>query len=98
MAFIEDVIGDDERVWNVVALVTAGLAGIAVRNLLESSWERVKHDEPPENPAARSVGWSDALAWTVASGVAVGLGRLLAQRGAAAGWKKVRGRYPKGLD
>lgn len=98
MAFIEDVVGGEERAWSVVALLTAGVAGIAVRNLLESGWEKIKDDEPPENPAARSVGWPDALAWTVATGVAVGVGRLLAQRGAAAGWKKVRGRYPKGLD
>lgn len=97
MAFIEDMV-DDEKAWNIVALVSAGLAGIAVRNLLESGWETVKRDEPPQNPAARSVDWSEAVAWTVATGVAVGLGRLLAQRGAAAGWKKVRGRYPKGLD
>ena len=97
MAFIEDMV-DEERAWNIVALGSATLAAIAVRNLLESGWEMVKRDEPPENPAARSVDWSEALAWTIASGVAVGLGRLLAQRGAAAGWKKVRGRYPKGLD
>lgn len=97
MAFIEDMV-DDDKAWNIVALVSAGLAGIAVRNLLESGWEMVKRDEPPQNPAARSVDWSEAVAWTVATGVAVGLGRLLAQRGAAAGWKKVRGRYPKGLD
>lgn len=97
MAFIEDMF-DDEKAWNVVALVSAALAGIAVRNLLESGWEMVKHDEPPQNPAARSVGWSDALAWTVASGVMVAVGRLLAQRGAAAGWKKVKGHYPRGLE
>lgn len=97
MAFIEDMV-DDEKAWNIVALVSAGLAGIAVRNLLESGWEIVKREEPPQNPAARSVDWSEAVAWTVATGVTVGLGRLLAQRGAAAGWKKVRGHYPKGLD
>lgn len=97
MAIIEDMIGED-RAWHMVALVSAGLAGIAARNLLEAGWERVKHDEPPQNPAARSVTWGDAIAWTLASGVAMGVGRLLAQRGAAAGWKKVRGRYPRGLD
>lgn len=97
MAFIEDMI-DEDRAWNMVALVSAGLAGIAVRNLLESGWEKMKRDEPPQNPAARSVDWGEALSWTVATGVAVGVGRLLAQRGAAAGWKKVRGRYPRGLD
>ena len=97
MAFIEDIMEEDHA-WNLVAMVSATLAGIAVRNLLETGWEMVKHDEPPENPAARSVDWGDAIAWTVASGVAVGIGRMLAQRGAAAGWKKVKGHYPRGLD
>lgn len=97
MAFLEDFI-DDDKAWNVVALASATLAGIAVRNLLETTWEAFKGDEPPQNPAARSVDWGEALAWTVATGVAVGVGRLLAQRGAAAGWKSVRGHYPKGLD
>lgn len=97
MAHLEDML-DDETAWNLVALASAALAGIAVRNLLEGGWELVKHDEPPENPAARSVDWGEALAWTVASGVAVGVGRLLAKRGAAAGWKKVKGHYPTGLD
>lgn len=94
----QDMVGGEERAWNLVALAAAGLAGIAARNLLEAGWQRMKDDEPPQNPAARSVDWGDALAWTLASGVAMGVGRLLAQRGAAAGWKKVRGHYPKGLD
>lgn len=97
MAFIEDML-DEDQTWTLVAMVSAGVAGIAARNLLETSWEIVKRDEPPKNPAARSVDWGEALAWTLASGVAMGLARLLAQRGAAAGWKKVKGRYPRGLD
>lgn len=97
MAFIEDLMEEDHA-WNLFAMASAAVAGIAVRNLLEAGWEMVKDSEPPENPAARSVDWGDALAWTVASGVAVGVGRLLAQRGAAAGWRKVRGHYPRGLN
>ncbi|HUG39007.1 MAG TPA: DUF4235 domain-containing protein [Longimicrobiales bacterium] len=53
---------------------------------------------PPENPAARSVDWSEAIAWTVATGVVVGLMRPVAERSAATGWRKVKGRYPKGLE
>lgn len=97
MTFVRDALGE-ERTWHLVALVSAGLMGIAARKLLENSWQVVKRNEPPKNPAARSVDWSEALAWTAASGLAMGVGRLLAQRGAAAGWKKVHGRYPKGLD
>ncbi len=97
MAFLEDMI-DERTAWNALALASATVAGIAVRNLLESEWEKLRKDEPPQNPAASAVGWGDAVAWTVATGVAVGLGRLIAQRGAAEGWRKMRGSYPDELD
>lgn len=97
MAFLDDMIGE-EHMWNIVAMGSAALAAIAIRNLLETGWEVVKHDEPPKNPAARSVDWGDALAWSIATGVAMGVGRMLAQRGAAAGWNRMKGHYPKGLD
>ena len=89
---------DEHRAWNVVAVVTAGLAGLAVRQALQTGWELWKQEEPPTNPAARSVDWAEALTWSIAVGAAVGVGRMLAERGAAAGWQKVRGRYPKGLE
>jgi hypothetical protein len=81
-----------------VAMASGALAGMAVRQALTAGWEKVRDEEPPDNPAARRVGWGSALAWTVATSVAMGVGQLVAQRGAAAGWRKARGRYPKGLD
>lgn len=88
---------NEERTWNLVSLASAVLAGVVIRQVLDAGWQRIRHEDPPENPAARRVGWGSALAWTIASSVAVGLSRLAAERGAAAGWRKVRGRYPKGL-
>lgn len=89
---------DEERTWEVVAIGSAALAGIAARSLMQQGWKVFRGGEPPENPAARSVDWSEALAWTVGTGVVVGVMRMLAERGAASGWKKVRGAYPKGLE
>lgn len=88
----------EERAWDTIALASSVLAGIAVRQALQTGWKVMKRDEPPTNPAARSVDWSDALVWTLAVGAAVGVGRMLAERGAAAGWRKVRGTYPEGLE
>lgn len=89
---------DEDRKWQVVAVGSAALAGIGARSLMNGGWKVVRGSDPPENPAARSVDWSEAIAWTVATGVVVGLMRLLAERGAATGWKKMKGRYPKGLE
>lgn len=88
----------EKRVWSVVALASGALAGVVIRQALTAGWEMVQDEEPPENPAARRVDWGSALAWTVATSVAMGVGQLIAQRGAAAGWKKARGHYPEGLD
>lgn len=82
---------DEDQAWNVVVLGAAIGAGIVTRSLLKAGWRRATGDEPPKNPAASSVGWGEALAWTAATGVAVGVARLLARRGAAAGWEKVKG-------
>lgn len=97
MSLLGDAL-DEQRAWNVIAVASAALAGLAVRQALQTTWEKWKDEEPPTNPAARSVDWGEALVWSVAVGAAVGVGRMLAERGAAAGWQKVRGRYPKGLD
>jgi hypothetical protein len=97
MDLIESVVGEERR-WQLVAMATGALAGLAVRQALQKGWHMIRDESPPENPAARRVGWGQALAWTVATSVAMGVGQLVAERGAAAGWRKVRGRYPKGLD
>lgn len=89
---------DDEKAWQVLAVGSAALAGIAARSVMQQGWKTFRGDEPPENPAARSVDWSDAIAWSVGTAVVVGLMRVLAERGAASGWKKVRGHYPRGLE
>lgn len=88
----------EERGWDILAVGSAALAGIGARQLMQGGWKLVRGDEPPENPASRSVSWGEAVAWTVATGVVVGIMRLLAERGAASGWKRVKGHYPKGLE
>lgn len=81
-----------------LATVTAVLAGIVVRKLLITGWRKTRHSDPPANPAAAGTGWPDALAWTAATGVAVGVARLVAERGAAEGWRRMTGALPPGLE
>jgi len=86
--------GGKAKTWNLTTTAAALAAALGTRALLRSGWRRVTGDDPPNNPAASSVGWGDALAWTAATGVGVGVARLLAHRGAAAGWKKATGHKP----
>lgn len=89
---------DEEKAWQIVAVASAAMAGIAARNIMQHGWKVFRRDEPPENPAALSVSWTDAILWTAGTGAVVGLTRMLAERGAAAGWRELRGDYPPGLD
>ena len=89
----------DRRVlWKAVALGTGAAAGAATRAVLHAGWRRAKGAEPPANPASPSTSWPEALIWAAASGVAMAVTRLVAQRGAAEAWKASTGSYPAGLE
>lgn len=82
-------------VWKVVSLGSGALAAIVVRKLLATVWPGAH--TPPLNPADRRVGWREALAWGIASGVGAGVGRVVSKRTAAAAWQRSTGATPPGL-
>lgn len=84
----------DEHKWMIVSTVAAASAAFVVRNSLELGWKVVRGEDPPKNPASYDVKWGDAIAWTISVGVCMGLARLLAERGAATGWKHYKGKLP----
>jgi hypothetical protein len=84
-------------VYKVFGALAGVLAARAARSVLDKGWNRAKGVEPPRNPAAPGVGWNDAVAWAVASGIAAGLARLLATRGSARVWEKTTGHLPPGV-
>ena len=88
------MIVDRDQAWMAVAAGAAMLGGAMVRKGLEGAWKLAMHDDPPLDPSSREVAWREAILWTVASGVVIGLGRLIARRGAAAGWERLTGEAP----
>ena len=84
--------------WKVVGLASGAGAGAATRALLHTGWRRARGAEPPANPASPTTSWPEALIWAAASGVAMAVARLVAQRGAAEAWKATTGSYPAGLE
>jgi hypothetical protein len=84
----------DEMKWLLISTTAAAAAGFLVRNGLELGWKYTRGADPPKNPASSDVAWADAILWTASVGVCMGLGRLLAERGAAAGWQRINGRLP----
>jgi hypothetical protein len=89
---------DKRLVWKVVGTLAGVLSGMATRGVLRAGWRRVKGGDPPTNPAAPGTSWTEALTWAAASGVALAVTRLVAQRGAAEAWKGQMGTYPPGLE
>jgi hypothetical protein len=88
----------EKILWKGVTIVAGVLAGVAMRKLLTAAWHRTRHAEPPTDPLRRGTGWPEALSWAAASGVGVGVARLVAARGAAAGWEKAMGAPPPGVS
>jgi hypothetical protein len=86
--------------WKVVSMSTGILGGIAVRKVLEALWKTFTsgREDPPLNPADRRISWSEGLQWAVAAGVGAGIGRLVSERLAAAGWEAATGSPPPGID
>ena len=76
--------------------------GIAVRKVSEKVlnriWVRTKHQQPPADPAAPGTPWAEALSYAVASGVAIGVARLVATKGAATAKMKITGKAPEGME
>lgn len=88
----------EKLLWKTVGVLAGVFAARTSRSVLDKAWARTKGGEPPRNPAAPGTTWGEALQWAVASGVAVGLARLLAARGTAKAWQKGTGHLPPGLE
>ena len=73
--------------WKAVSVGLGALAGLATRHVLELTWKALRGSTPPKVPADRRSSWVDALSWAVATGIGVGVARLLAVRTAAAVWE-----------
>lgn len=86
------------KVWSAYALGATVVAGIVARKALTTSWKVATGKEPPQNPADPDVSMGEAVAWAAASGVAIGLARMLASRKAANYYRKSTGHLPPNLQ
>lgn len=84
--------------WKLFGTAAAIASGAATRKGVVAVWRRVAGGDPPSNPASRTTRWRDAFGWAAASGVAYGVGRIVAERGAAEVWERATGHLPPGLE
>jgi hypothetical protein len=73
--------------WKAIAVGTGALTGLATQRVIEFIWTAVRGSTPPKLAADRSSPWPEAVSWAIATGVGVGVARLLAVRTAAVLWE-----------
>src|SRR3954471_16922716 len=88
---------DSSKVWTVFSLVSALGAAAVAKKGLDRVWQLATGKQPPENPADPDVEHWEAVSWAVASGIAVGLARMMAQRKAASYYARSTGHLPPDL-
>ena len=87
-----------QTVWRGVGLVSGVAAGYGARRLLVVVWRRIDGSAPPTNPLSSRTTVPEAVAWAVASALAVTVARQVARLGAAEAWKAATGSYPDGVE
>lgn len=92
------MVSTNERLtYSLLATGAAILAAAVVRKTMEKTWEAMNDKVAPSNPADPETSWREAVVWSVTSGVVIGLARMFAERGAAAGWHRLMGYNPTRL-
>lgn len=80
--------------WKAVTLGSGAVVGVATQRVLEAVWKALHGSTSPPKPADRRSSWVDALSWAIATGVGVGVTRLLAVRTAAVMWEATTHELP----
>ena len=88
----------DPKAWTVLSLVAALLGASLAKKFLTTSWRAATGKQPPANPADPDVDVWEAVLWAAASGTAVGIARMLAQRRAARYYARSTGKLPPSLQ
>ncbi|WP_232623752.1 MULTISPECIES: DUF4235 domain-containing protein [Brevibacterium] len=75
--------GMGKLAWQIIGVGAPIVAAVAARKVLTFAWEKSTHRPAPSNPVDEEISMSEALAWTVVSGVGVAIAQLVVQRLAA---------------
>lgn len=86
------------KIWTVFSTVSALGAAAVARKALDKGWQLSTRRKPPANPADPDVQLWEAVAWSAATGAAVAIARMFAQRRAAGYYVKSAGHLPPQLE
>lgn len=77
-----------EQQWMALSLGSAVLAAVVVRGGIRAAWKVTRDDDPPLNPLRQDSTWTDAVLFSLATGLTVGLARLGARAVASSAWNE----------
>jgi uncharacterized protein DUF4235 len=86
------------KAYTLLGLAATVAATMAARKAMTAAWKVSTGKQPPSNPEHPDVSMAEAASWAVASGVAVGLARMLASRKAAEYYRRSTGHLPANLE
>lgn len=86
--------GEGAGGYKMLGTLSAVAAAFVTKKLLTLLWKRILGHEPPDKPESLDVELTEAVTWAIASGAAVGLARVMAQRKVASTWQKANGELP----
>ena len=82
----------------LIGIATGVVTRKASAAVLDKVWRKTKKTEPPADPASPETPWVEALLWAAASGMAVGVARLVTTKGVATAKLKLTGKVPEGME
>lgn len=77
-------------------LATIAVA-VGTHTLFQKGWKTFTKHDPPENPSDPGVQWKDAFMWGAATGLGIGMSKVLMQILVDASWEKYKGPRPSGV-
>jgi len=89
-----------EARWKLVSTVCGMIGATIAERLMSAAYRAVRKDsEPvsPFDPADTRFTWPDALRWSIAGGIGLGVAKVISARVAVIGWKVATGSLPPGV-
>jgi Protein of unknown function (DUF4235) len=93
-----EIMASGSKVYTVLGLAATLGATMIARKVMSATWKLSTGKKPPTNPEHPDVSMGEALTWAIASGVAVGVARMLAGRKTADIYRRSTGHLPANLE
>ena len=80
--------------YKAIDKLTTIAVAIGTHSLLNMAWKNFTKNNPPESPTDPDVKWSEAFMWGAATGLGIGLSKVLMKIIVDTSWKKFIGPKP----